>query len=332
MNNNKRGITLTNLILLIVILLICASCSIVTLSKRDYIESSKIQNLRKDITSIQKNIEERKILNVDSKMQKIYNLGTPELTRKYKNKIGILNNRVVYINTKKNSLDKKEIECLRTLGVYIVTTEGVVIPFDMYYVGGKRQTGLVISTSKEDEFKGVKNTNLAGNQFVFVDTASLEKGYVAREEYSKIDKATVKPYNSVQKEECLEISESTKAYGGFYIARYEASYYKGSIASKKSQRTDLNKQEERADGMLMNFVTQSEAANFSRNIISNNTNAKTTLPYLASWDSIVAWIEKANDFSVNKASKRISTVHHAELINTGVTQESKINNIFDLAR
>jgi len=52
--------------------------------------------------------------------------------------------------------------------------EGAPIPVDFYYVGGTKNTGIVISDSSADENKGV-NAELVGNQFVWVPVLQNQK-------------------------------------------------------------------------------------------------------------------------------------------------------------
>ena len=132
----------------------------------------------------------------------------------------------------------------------ITKVDTVIIPSGFHYVGGSKNTGLVISDVAADENKGVDYT-CVGNQFVWVpveyiatgttDANGLDTGFTAvfkrgtAKETSKgsgIYKMTgtlgstyTEPYTdgyTTEAEEYNAMMQSVQKYNGFYIARFEA--------------------------------------------------------------------------------------------------------------
>ena len=75
-----------------------------------------------------------------------------------------INMTMTYSNTTPKTGDK----------ISKVVDESVPIPKNFYYVGGTKNTGVVISDNSQDEDKGV-DANLVGNQFVWVPVNQNQK-------------------------------------------------------------------------------------------------------------------------------------------------------------
>lgn len=75
-----------------------------------------------------------------------------------------INMTMTYSNTTPKTGDK----------ISKVVDESVPIPKDFYYVGGTKNTGVVISDNSQDEDKGA-DANLVGNQFVWVPVNQNQK-------------------------------------------------------------------------------------------------------------------------------------------------------------
>ncbi len=128
--------------------------------------------------------------------------------------------------------------------------------------------------------------------------------------------------------------ESVKNNGGYYIARYEASYGSGSSVldykplSKISTGTPrTNSKSELTQGMLWNCVIQIDAAKISRNMYKNDSSVggESDLINSYAWDTAIFFIqEMGNENYANKTS--INNL----LSNTGTTGD-KVCNIYDIA-
>ena len=124
--------------------------------------------------------------------------------------------------------------------------------------------------------------------------------------------------------------------GGFYIGRYEASYYDGKVASKKSTSTRTSSSTPLANGMLWNYVSQIDALEKSKEMYTGIS----TLLTGAAWDRTLGWLEDTGvvtSLEIVGDSKTWGNYRDDEfsnttgLINTGEYGETERNNIYDLA-
>ena len=130
---------------------------------------------------------------------------------------------------------------------------------------------------------------------------------------------------------------SVEENGGFYIGRYEASYYEEKVASKKSENTNrANSSDTLENGMLWNYVSQEDALRETKNMYSGIS----TLLTRAAWDRTLGWLEETGavtSFEIvadsstwgNYADDEFSNT--TGLINTGEYGETEKNHIYDLA-
>ena len=136
-----------------------------------------------------------------------------------------------------------------------------------------------------------------------------------------------------------ENKESVNDNGGFYIARYEASYQDGKVASKVSTRTDYEGDNQLEDGMLWNLISQTEAL-AKANEMYTSGDFTSSLPSGAAWDRTLSWLEETKQVSILKLVGDSKTWGNysddtfttgSELINTGNFSQTEKNHIFDLA-
>ena len=124
---------------------------------------------------------------------------------------------------------------------------------------------------------------------------------------------------------------SSKDNGGYYIARYEASFASGSniedykAASKKSTANSTSGMNYTA-GTLWNFITELDASKVSINTYSKeNTTVKSDLMNSYAWDTAIVYIQEAGNANyANQTSKNDS------LSNTG-TNNDEVCKINDMA-
>ena len=131
-----------------------------------------------------------------------------------------------------------------------------------------------------------------------------------------------------------DFQNKTKAAGGYYIARYEASYRSGSLNggnvdtfvpySKVSTNT-RGDQYDREDGDLFSYVKQSSAAYACRNMYKGNSYFTSDLTNSFAWDTALVFIQKCSSktrYSVQSASVKT-------LKNTGTTTD-QVCHIYDM--
>ena len=125
------------------------------------------------------------------------------------------------------------------------------------------------------------------------------------------------------------VMESAKINGGYYIARYEASFASGTniesykAASKKSTANSTSSMNYTA-GTLWNEITQLDASKVSINTYSEVTTVKSDLMNSYAWDTAIVFIQEAGH--ANYANK---TDGNGILKNTGEIGEEvcKINDM-----
>ena len=155
------------------------------------------------------------------------------------------------------------------------------------------------------------------------------KEYANRENPDGIDKPGLSGVNAIAKD--LEgFVNSVKDYGGYYLARYEASYGSGSSVadykplSKVSISTTFSTS---TVGSLWNNVTQIDAAKISRNMYKNDNNVEVESDLVNSYayDTAILFIQYMSDSNYSNRSSI-----NSKIMNTGTTGD-KICNIFDIS-
>ena len=124
---------------------------------------------------------------------------------------------------------------------------------------------------------------------------------------------------------------SVKENGGYYIARYEASFASGtsidnyksaSIISTEYSETSMSN----TKGTLWNYITQLEASKVAINTYRGSSNVKSDLMNSYAWDTAIVYIQEATgrDYA-NQKGQSINS----KLTNTGTKQDEvcKINDM-----
>ena len=134
--------------------------------------------------------------------------------------------------------------------------------------------------------------------------------------------------------------QSVADNGGYYIARYEASYGSGSSTadwkplSKVSTGTPRSYGQDSTpltQGMLWNFVTQLDASKISQNMYQagdTTVGVKSDLINSYAWDTAIVFIQEMGNSNYANANR--DTTGNTSLKNTGATGDEKCN-IFDMA-
>lgn len=235
-------------------------------------------------------------------------------------------------NTQSNIQDK----------VYYLQIENfnIPIPQGFYYVGGERDTGIVISDNKNDIRKGV-NSELLGNQFVWIPT-SIDQ--FIRQDWNKQGIEYERTIEN-ETEEFAKLKESIKKYNGFYVARYEASYGFDKISSKKSNNIVVHYNYgmgKLPNGTLLNKILYGEAVDLSLEMYEDSCSVNSHLIYGTEWDRIIQWLLENNiskDIILNDSGtignyaeiNNTDRKYTSEVNNTGINTKFCTNNIYDMA-
>ena len=213
--------------------------------------------------------------------------------------------------------------------------DNVEIPDGFYYVGGTKDTGLVISDVQGDDLDNSKG----GNQFVWipVENASdyvrnmsynisthTEQGNVEKLENVKISTATsylpegIQPStdNSDQNEKAER--QAVIDAGGFFISRFEAGNENGTLVSKKGAN-------------VWCYINNEDTQTIAKTFI-NNDNVKSALISGIQWDMTMDFVNEKLDgngetFDVNKSNPKR---HTSSIGTSGKNENDKVCNIYDL--
>lgn len=199
-------------------------------------------------------------------------------------------------------------------GSYDPASEGVTIPAGFYYVGGTKDSGLVISDNSADENKyqgqTTVGTELQGNQFVWipVDTIADYKrtAYSSNVASGTTDSATNSEQIKFSSSDDYYFTEampederiSVETYNGFYIGRYEAGD-KESTTSKTMRASGAlttNTITLKKGQAPYTYVTKMQAQNLAEGMkAKQGYSAKTKLCSSYAWDTAIAFIQKSNN-------------------------------------
>ena len=265
----------------------------------------------------------------------------------------LVDNEIFYTDYTVEDVDQVPVVLSDLVENPLVKIDGVIIPKGFVYVGGTRETGLIISDNMDDREKGESwevAKDLKGNQFVWVPVKNFEdfKRYPG---YSN-GKVTelygyTEPYNTEQ-EEYNKMVESVKHYGGFYVARYEAGT---TLTSERGSTAGIEDEVVIKQGAIVyNYVGWSNsddlnvqiggAVELSRNLYNNpeKYGVVSTLCYGVQWDAIMVWVDNKyitsecdvnNSIVVNSTTK--GNYSFMEPLYSGALSDYSIKNIYDLA-
>ncbi len=262
----------------------------------------------------------------------------------YKQGLNIVDNIYIKINATSTINVQKERVIKCSLGdasesylddSIIDMISGVPIPkgFVASQVTGEntKSSGLVIYEGTEP----VTNENVATvrktrNQFVWVPVEDFSQ--FKRESFSSTELSNLytEPYSGANQEEINEYNqmiESVKKYGGFYIGRYETSDDESGKAQSKKGQTPLSNIKW---GNSMTDLTGG-AVEKARTLYSDSKfGTVSTLIYGVQWDATIRWLE-INYPGISKDSSSYGNYSTSYPLKTGVNEQYKTNNIYDLA-
>ena len=201
---STKGITLIALVVTIIILLILAGVSIAMLTGNNGVltqaksakENTRVGEVQEKVklaaqaaltdnlgNGIEKEKFQEELNNMFTQGEQV-GLEYDETNKKYTvtvdkyevevSNMGAVGEAKEAVIQAKLSLTYKNTEQKVGENVAKVVDKNVPIPTNFYYVGGTKDTGVVISDSSDDENKGV-DSNLSGNQFVWVPVNQNQK-------------------------------------------------------------------------------------------------------------------------------------------------------------
>ena len=249
-----------------------------------------------------------------------------------------------------------------------VIVDTVKIPKGFYYVGGAKNTGLIISDNPADENKysssnwtdqanipsglnaetGINSVQIepiVGNQFVWVpveDTYEFKTycSYWDGDFDSSTFEDCSEPFTSAASWENTEYNSmktSVETNNGFYVARFEASEGTGSKAESKP---GVEPWRYIAWGNSMTDIGTDGAVYKSQNMYTdkNTYGVTSTLIYGCEWDAIMNWLDPEYSTATPENPCDANSIvvkseygnHSGDIADCGAYEDDKLKNIYDL--
>ena len=316
-NKQEKGITLIALVVTIIIMLILAGVSIkLAIDNNGVIENAK--EAKDQYEQAQANDES----------------GLGDLASKLKEQIDA---------NKKNNSGSGSSD-------YDPASEGVPIPAGFYYVGGTKDSGLVISDNSSDKgkYKGqtTVGTDLVGNQFVWIPVDNIadykRTAYSIQVDTGTIDSSTNSTkinYSSSDSDyfkEALPADErkSVETNKGYYIGRYEAGDKESTEAKalRANGASTSNTITVKAGQAPYNYVTRTQAKSLAEGFkTQQNYSSSVTTKLVSSyaWDTAIAFIQKTNsDYGSSSEEgnyKDSPTFNYTGIADTEKNKQTKAN-------
>ena len=221
-----------------------------------------------------------------------------------------------------NNIDQIYAEVLETEPKMV---DGVIIPDGFYYVGGRKDSGIVISDNPYDEeiYKNKEKVgnDLQGNQFVWIPVedfseftrehfgTDLQKWWAGTFVTDELSTNNLyEPVSDGNKDttEVDKIYKSVEDYKGFYVGRYEAGTtessgtgIRGNIVCKQG----MNAYNEIGFAATDDIIDEKGGAvEAARGMYSkqNGDSVTSTLIYGVQWDAIMRWMKSEPNLSGGK--------------------------------
>ena len=146
-------------------------------------------------------------------------------------------------------------------------------------------------------------------------------------------------YKNTIAKDIESFKKSTKDNGGYYIARYEASYGRENKALSKPSIKAVggsSKPSSYSNGDLWNWITQPEAVIASQAMYENNSSFSTDLVNSYAWDTAIIFIQKYSgkeNYSRQQSKNTSETVENTgQRIDDGEDNTTdQVCNIYDMA-
>ena len=339
---HKKGISLIVLIVTIIVIIILAAAVILTITKNNPVSSAKEATFKEDMASIQDELSmyiSKKYTDNPNEFNKSnLNLSGDSMvtelpsTKKYKDKVSVIEGNLVINNGKVNSEEKKWFN--EVIGNTSNVKEewqdtiasvkyGVPIPIGFTYKEGTKDTGLVIQDEK-------------GNEFVWVP--ATESTYAKDTSFPSYNNIKPTGDDTLPNGITDETADVVK-YGGFYIGRYEAGIPEGDTSPSNKKGIPVSKK----GAIVWTYIDYTNSKASAESMISNEY-VQTGLLTGKAWDTTCHWIEDSLS-SINASASLTDSRYYGNYSNSlapanensgikrtaGFSENWKTKNIYDLA-
>ena len=326
---HKKGISLIVLIVTIIVIIILAAAVILTITKNNPVSSAKEATFKEDMSNIQDELSmylsKKYTENPTSFEKSSVNLSGDAMvtelpsSKKYKDKVSVVEGNLVINNSKVNSDEKKWFN--EVIGNTSNVKEewqdtiasvkyGVPIPIGFTYKEGTKDTGLVIQDEK-------------GNEFVWVP--ATESTYRKDTSFQ----GTTPTGDDTLPNGITDETADVVKYGGFYIGRYEAGIPEGDTSPNNKKGIPVSKK----DATVWTNINYTNSKASAESMISNEY-VQTGLLTGKAWDTTCHWIEDSLK-SINESASLKDSRYYGNYSGTkrtaGFSENWKTKNIYDLA-
>ena len=232
--------------------------------------------------------------------------------------------------------------------------DGVAIPTGFYYVGGTKDTGIVISDSINDtnmyaDEEEVPADDLEGNQFVWVPVEDMSKFVRYKDfymgSYEDISSYYEPAYTRFQYEneqaEYDEMYASVEKYHGFFVGRFEAGKETVNNVDTVVSKKDVMPWGGLPWGDDMSYPGDNGVVAKAKSMYPEGQieGIKSSLIYGTQWDAIMLWMDPAyetqscatDSYVINPGNERGYFGSNLPPTTCGSNDNYRVNNIYDLA-
>ena len=332
---HKKGISLIVLIVTIIVIIILAAAVILTITKNNPVSSAKEATFKEDMTAMQDELSmylsKKYTDNPTSFDKSSVNLSGDSMvtelpsTKKYKDKVSVIEGNLVKNNSKVNSEEKKWFN--EVIGNTSNVKEewqdtiasvkyGVPIPIGFTYKEGTKDTGLVIQDEK-------------GNEFVWV--SATESTYRKDTSFPSVNNIKPTGDDTLPNGITDEKADVVK-YGGFYIGRYEAGIPNGDTSPSNKTGIPVSKK----DAIIWTNIDYTNSKASAESMI-NNEYVQTGLLTGTAWDTVCHWIKSDDELKDSRTYGNYNNSLAPANENSGTKRTAgfnknwKVKNIYDLA-
>ena len=348
---HKKGISLIVLIVTIIVIIILAAAVILTITKNNPVSSAKEATFKEDVTAMQDELSmylSKKYADNPTSFEKSsVNLSGDDMitelpsTKKYKDKVSVIEGNLVKNNSKVNSEEKKWFNEVigNTSNVkeewqdtIASVKDGVPIPKGFTYKEGTKDTGLVIQDKKGNEFVWVPAT-----ESTYIKDFSFPSNFNATSTNTKDDTLPTGITDEIA---------DVKKYGGFYIGRYEAGVPENqtTIDGKSSSTSNVTGTPVSKKGATVWINIDYTNSKASAESMVSNEYVQTGLLTGKAWDTTCHWIADSLS-SINELASLKDSRYYGNYKNSvapanensgkkrtaGFDENWKTKNIYDLA-
>ena len=190
-------------------------------------------------------------------------------------------------------------------------------------------TGLVAIGPDESEFVWIPTTTTELKHRNFAPSGIWNSSYELSD-----TRSSSAYYDETDSVEYINMKNSVKKYGGFYIGRYETS------KSSKDSIPAVKKVTAGSSDRIWTNISPADMMTVSNNMYAGNNTVRGFLSYGANFDTVLQWLIDSGtkteaDIRVDSTSwgnySNNSFTGNIQSGTTGMFEETKANNIYDLA-